>query len=281
MRLIGLIFTLLAGCGQLSAGSNDFSQFRWTNADDRFGGLSGLDISDDGTSFTAIGDRGIFVTGQIVRGVDGHISSITNTVVKPLLPPRGSKTPDSEGIAIGAGGDIYVSVEAKHRILAFDSLDARPRTLPRHPDFVGMQANSSLEALAIDADGTLYTIPERSGRATRPFPVYRFKDGDWDIPFSIPRRGHFLVAGADIGPDGRLYILERHFTGLGFQSRVRRFDMSGGSEVTLIETTNRTHDNLEGISVWTSPTGLRMTLISDDNFKVFQRTELVEYAISN
>ena len=281
MRQTLFILALLAGCGPLSAELNGFSRFTWTNADDRFGGLSGLDMSDDGTSFTAIGDRGVFLTGQIIRDANGDISGITSTEVKPLLPPLGSKTPDSEGIAIGASGDIYVSVEAKHRVLAFDSLDARPRALPRHPDFAGMQANSSLEALAIDADGTLYTIPERSGRATRPFPVYRLKDGDWDVPFSIPRRGNFLISGADIGPDGRFYILERHFTGRGFQSRVRRFDMSGGSEVTLLETPNGNHDNLEGISVWTSPTGLRMTLVSDDNFRFFQRTELVEYAISN
>lgn len=240
-----------------------------------------MNMSNDGNSVTAIGDRGIFVTGQIVRGSDGNIRDITTTQIKPLLPPKGSGAPDSEGIAIGRNGGIYVSVEARHRILAFDNLDARPRALPRHPDFPGMQGNSSLEALAIDANGALYTIPERSGRATRPFPVYRFKDNKWDIPFSIPRRGDFLIAGADIGPDGRLYVLERHFTGFGFQSRVRRFDLSGGSEVTLIETTNGTHDNLEGISVWTSPTGLRMTLVSDDNFKFFQRTELVEYTISN
>ena len=275
------ILALLAGCGQLSAGPNGFSQFAWIDADVRFGGLSGLDVSNDGSSFTAIGDRGIFVTGQFIRDANGDISGITNTAVTPLLPPSRSKTPDSEGIAIGASGGIYVSVEAKHRILAFDGIDAHPRALPRHPDFAGMQANSSLEALAIDADGTLYTIPERSGRATRPFPVYRFKDGDWDVPFRIPRRENFLISGADIGPDGRLYILERHFTGLGFQSRVRRFDLSGGSEVTLMETRTGTHDNLEGISVWASSTGLRMTLVSDDNFRFFQRTELVEYAISN
>lgn len=49
----------------------------------------------------------------------------------------------------------------------------------------------------------------------------------------------------------------------------------------MIETSNRTHDNLEGISVWQSPNGLRMTLVSDDDFRFFQRTELVEYAIND
>jgi hypothetical protein len=40
------------------------------------------------------------------------------------------------------------------------------------------------------------------------------------------------------------------------------------------------HDNLEGISVWQTPAGeLIMTLVSDDNQRRFQRTELVEYRI--
>lgn len=40
------------------------------------------------------------------------------------------------------------------------------------------------------------------------------------------------------------------------------------------------HDNLEGISVWQDPDGrIRLTMISDDNFMVFQRTEIVEYAV--
>ena len=71
------------------------------------------------------------------------------------------------------------------------------------------------------------------------------------------------------------------WTGTGFQTRVRRFNIDGTHEVTVIETSNRTHDNLDGISVWQSPNGLRMTLVSDDDFRFFQRTELVEYAIND
>ncbi len=81
--------------------------------------------------------------------------------------------------------------------------------------------------------------------------------------------GPFLIVGADIGPDGRLYMLERDFAGIGFRSRIRRFDLDGGNEETMLETGLRTHDNLEGISVWQDAQGLRLTLISDDNFRVF------------
>lgn len=76
-------------------------------------------------------------------------------------------------------------------------------------------------------------------------------------------------------------MLERHFTGVSFQSRVRRFNLDGTGETTVTETSNGAYDNLEGISVWADTNGLRMTLVSDDNFKFFQRTEIVEYAISD
>jgi hypothetical protein len=113
--------------------------------------------------------------------------------------------------------------------------------------------------------------------------VYRFKAGKWDIPFSVPRRGRFLIAGADIGPDGRLYVLERDFWVLGgFSSRVRRFEIKGDTlenETEVMRSFAGKHDNLEGISVWRDATGLRMTLVSDDNFSRLQRTEIVEYRL--
>jgi len=41
-----------------------------------------------------------------------------------------------------------------------------------------------------------------------------------------------------------------------------------------------THDNLEGVSVWRDADGaLRATLVSDDNFRFLQQTEIVEYLL--
>ena len=84
-------------------------------------------------------------------------------------------------------------------------------------------------------------------------------------------------------PDGRLYLLERHFSGLFFQSRVRVFNLENDRimhEQTLFETPPGRHDNLEGISVWQDGQGrIRLTMISDDNFNFFQRTEIVDYVL--
>ncbi|SFR51451.1 hypothetical protein SAMN04488005_2437 [Yoonia tamlensis] len=250
----------------------------WASDDARIGGLSGIAVAQDGQAFTAVSDRSFFVTGQFAR-TDGIISAITDIQVIPITGTGAQG--DSEGIAIASTGDVFISFEGVHGLRHFATLDTQSTALPAAPAFATMQRNSSLEALAIDANGVLYTLPERSGRATRPFPVYRYANGVWDQPFTIPRRGAFLVAGADIGPDALLYVLERDFTGFGFRSRVRRFDLQGQREETLLETGTFTHDNLEGISVWNDGVGLRITLVSDDNFRRFQRTEIVEYRISD
>jgi len=281
-----LILLLLAGCAQAPvAASKLLSATTWTSSDASFGGFSGLEVSDDGRSMTTVTDRGIALVVATLERQDGIITGISNATRTQLPNPRGrirQAWADSEGLAIAPDGTLFVSTEGRHKVYSFAPDATRATALPQHPDFPKLQSNSSLEALAIGPDGALYTIPERSGRATRPFPVYRFLNGAWDIPFTIPRRGAHLVVGADIGPDNRLYVLERNFTGIGFQSRVRRFNMDGSGEETLIDTANGTHDNLEGISVWRDATGaLRITMISDDNFRFFQKTEIVEYRISD
>ena len=283
MRWTALIFGVLAGCGQATRPDPSLtSSYIWRMADDRFGGISGISMADGGRSFIAVGDRGVFITGQVDRDQTGQITAIINTVITPMLPPHHSGSElDSEGIAIRQDGTVFVSLEGRHQILSFGGISHTPQALPQHPAFTTLQANGSLEALAIGPDGALFTIPERSGRAVWPFPVFRFQNGAWDIPFTIPRSDQFLITGADIGPDGRLYVLERGFTGVGFRTRVRRMALDGSGIETLLQTSNATHDNLEGISVWSSPAGMRMTLVSDDNFRALQQTELVEYAISD
>lgn len=262
----------------------------WSIADEAFGGWSAIEVEPDGAGFTAVSDRGLIVTGRLLRNSHGWligaeagpILSLTHTDGEPL--PR--YWDDSEGLAVGPDGKVYVSFEAEHRINVYDDAAVdRATELPRAPGFAGMQNNSSLEALAIGPDGALYTLPERSGALDRPFDVYRFRDGEWTVPFTLPRRGDFLPVGADIGPDGRFYLLERmvSVSHLGFASRVRRFDLGEDGltgEVTLLTTRPRDHDNLEGIAVWQDDLGdMHLVMIADDNHRVLQKNEIVEYIV--
>ncbi len=259
----------------------------WKERVDGFGGFSSIEVSGNGSSFLVTSDKGLFGEGVFVRS-GGRIVGIDNARFRTILGTEGeplvSYRTDAEGLAVLNARDIYVSFEGQHVIRKFGALDGPSEVLKMPPSFRRLQANSSLEALAVDEDGVLYTIPERSGRLDRPFPVWRNKGGRWDSRLSIPRRDGFLVVGADFGPDGRLYILERSFNGVSaFATRVRSFVVGGGQlqdEKVLLTTTSGTHDNLEGISVWKNDAGnIRVTMISDDNFRFFQKTEFVEYRL--
>ncbi|MDA7427731.1 esterase-like activity of phytase family protein [Primorskyibacter aestuariivivens] len=282
---------LLSGLGIAASPDHQaryLQSYTWSQADPDFGGFSGLELAENGMDFTAISDRGHYVTGRLIRE-HGRIVRVESQALKPLRDPKGQNqtrkfSKDSEGLAVGKDGRIFVSYEGNHRVWAYPTME-RAKKLPRHPDFKSLQGNSSLEALAVDRHGHLYTLPERSGRLNRPFPVYRLRDSTWDKRLSIPRRGGFLAVGADFGPDGRFYLLEREFNGIGFRARVRRFDLLAdgfSNETTLFETLTGTHDNLEGLAVTQTKDGhIRLTMISDDNFRFFQRTEFVEYIVTS
>jgi hypothetical protein len=249
--------------------------------DPDLGGLSGIEMADDGLSYVALSDRGFLVRAQITRDATGAISAIAHDPVTRLITPRpnGVTTRDSEGLVVTPEGAIFISFEGTHRVAQFPNLAAMEATLPSHPEFAGFQPNSGLESLAIDADGVLYALPERSGRYDRPFPIFRFQDGQWDVPYVLPRVGSFLVVGADFGPDGMLYVLERDFTGFSFLNRVRCVDLQSGEAYTVFVGTGQ-YGNLEGISVWRdSPETLRLTMVSDDNYNMLQQTEIVELQI--
>ncbi len=259
----------------------------WRGDNDRFGGFSGLELSDDGLHFVAVSDRGALARGRLRRAADGRVEAVEQAVLLPLHDSRGNQVADyfadAEGLALAADGSLYVSFEGYARVARYADPAGAAERLPRPRAFDDLQGNAALEALAIGPDGALYTLPERSGAARRPFPVWRFRDGAWDQPFALPRDGGWLPVGADFGPDGRLYLLERGFFGVGFLSRVRRFaigEAATGGEV-LLETGTAGHDNLEGIAVWQDASGaIRLTMISDDNFLWMQRTEFVDYRLA-
>lgn len=254
---------------------------------ENFGGLSGLHVFDGGETFLAISDAGRFLRGKLTR-TNGKLSGGSLGQLINMIGVDGTRysglNADSEGLALDAAGNIYVSYESNHRVRKFEDVDKPALSIPKADAFKTLQRNSSLEALAAAPDGTLYTLPERSGDLERPFPVWRFANGKWREYAKIPRRGRFLTVGADIGPDGRFYLLERDFRGLlGFGTRVRSFEMTPKGlqdEKNLLQSGLGEHDNLEGISVWQDETGsLRVTMVSDDNFQFFQTTELVEYIL--
>ncbi len=252
------------------------------------GGLSGIEVFTD-SSFLAVSDQGSFVEGEITR-INGIIRGVTLTSLRPIVDSKGdsltSYHTNAEAIAIGPNGDIYIAFEGNHRIMRHADLIGPSEFLPKHPDFRILQNNSGLEALAINVDGKLLTIPERSVREDLPFPVYLYDGSEWTQPTAISKNGAFLVTGADFGPNGRLYVLERALgVPVGFAMRIRRFALVNDrltNEETLLVNRFNILENMEGISVWVDSSGqTRLTLVSDNNFNRLLPTIISEYLVND
>ena len=257
-------------------------QWRMEN-EPNFGGISGFDYFDDGSRFLAVTDRGYWLPGSVIRYA-GRIVRIETSELKPLRDGQGnlSRDSDSEGVALHVSGAAYISMEGLRRIRRYLDM-SRGTNLPQDPRFRTYDGNAAFEALAVDNDGVIYTLPERSGGLGFDFPIYRFTNGTWDVFGHVPRKAGFLPVGADFGPDGRFYLLERAFNGFGFRSHVRRFaftDDGPGVGETLLTTPFGRHGNLEAIAISETDDGLRATLLADDNFMPFQRSEIVEYFLA-
>lgn len=272
-----------------AAGKAQFVSARsFPKVNDNVGGLSGLSVDETGTEFLALSDRGTLVSGRLKRK-DGTIQKILVRETTRLKDPDGrtisKQRNDSEGLAIRSDGRIYMSFEGPARVWTYRDPKSEAAWLPRHPSFKKMKNNGSLEALAIDTKGALFTLAEGTNRGTEPHRIYRYDANGWKLFDTISKTPRFLPVGADFGPDGKFYLLERSFSVLaGLQSQVRRFDVSesGFSEgEVLLEGSTAQHGNLEGLSVWLDSDGkIRLTMISDDNFKFFMSGEIVEYVVT-
>ncbi|WP_323781132.1 esterase-like activity of phytase family protein [Thalassovita sp.] len=282
---LAAICLTVAGSARPTGKARYLTSLTWSEPIDGFGGISALELDPEGVEFVAMTDRTRLLRGRLQRK-DGTLIGITLTGSNDLLKPDGTRLKgwrrDSEGLALRSDGELFVSFEATAKVWSYPDMAGPATRLPRHPDFKRMPGNESLEALAIDAQNRLYVVPETPLDAQTGFPVYRYAGGQWKIIDHIAPSGGFNPVGADFGPDGQFYLLERDFGGIGFRSQVRRFDLDhfDPDGDVLFTSSLGQHDNLEGLSVWRDTSGqIRLTMVSDDNFKFFQRTEIVEYVL--
>lgn len=252
-----------------------------------FGGLSGIDVDAEGRGFVAVTDRGHLMRGTLER--DGErLVGARITAERPLMRgvPYDPEFPyiDGEDTALAPDDTIFVVFEHAMRVLRYDDWEKDPGPPSYTRAWRALSPNAGLESVALDEAGVLYTIPEGGAPGAFDALIYRKKpDGEWEQPFTLPLTLRFKPVGADFGPDGLLYVLERDFTHGGFRSQVRRMAVTetGVSDIeTVLETPLFRHGNLEGIGVWRDGDGnIRITMVSDDNFLRLLRTQIVEYVI--
>ena len=253
--------------------------FEWYIDDDEFGGFSGILVEDGGRTLSALSDHGTLFTGTIER-TDGAIFSVSDAKAHPLNDPGRPFTPfqrDAEGLARAPRGELIVIFESYTRVEKYAQLGQRARSLHHWEAFKELFGNESFEAGSYLPDGRLVVIVEGSGKGDTT-DAYTYDEIFWDGPYKFPISDGFAISGADLGPDGRLYVLDRKFSiTRGFKSRIRSFAFDGEemTERTLFE---GKLGNAEGIAVWENDAGeATMTLITDNGFGKREKTYLIEF----
>lgn len=284
-----LALVLAAGAANAAPHAEYLDRYELTEKLAFFGGFSGLEFSPDGASFTALSDSAALVSGRVSRDETGAVKDVV--IAGPPLQLRDAKGAllagdfdDAEGLAMAPDGRMFIAFELEDRVDHYGADGVLSTVLPRPDGFSGFIYNSGPEALAIGPDSAIYAMPEGDAAGMAAIPVFRFLDGVWDQPFRIASDGTWRPVGADFGPDGLLYLLERDFWPLlGFRSRIRRFAITAddtlAGEVLFVSQAGR-FGNLEGLSIWQDAGGgLRATAISDNNFLAIMESVFVDFAI--
>lgn len=264
-----------------------------------FGGLSALRLDDKGEGFTALSDHGLWFTGRILYQ-DREMTGLADVEAAPILGPDGRPVAkrgwyDTESLARD-GGTFYVGIERDNQILKFsfgrDGVRAwgQPLTLPAA--LRKLPSNLGLEALIVvrkdlPLAGALIAFSER-GLDASGNTIAALIGGPRPGGFSVLRTKDYDITDVAMLPNGDLLLLERKFSmAAGVGIRIRRVAIAtvmpgaviDGPSIFEADLGNEV-DNMEGLDVHVGADGETvLTMVSDDNFSMLQRTLLLQFTL--
>jgi hypothetical protein len=169
---------------------------------------------------------------------------------------------------------------------------ARGEDVESPPAIHKLPFNLGLEALVVvppgrPLGGTLIAISERGLDARRNIMAFLI-GGPSPGRFTIRRTDNFDISDACLLPSGDLLILERKFSltsGVGI--RIRRIATEAIAPDALVDGPSifdadlgQEVDNFEGLDAFANDKGdIILTLVSDDNFSLIQRTLLMQFTL--
>lgn len=269
-----------------------------------FGGLSGFRFLDDkGARFLALSDQGTWFTGAIhysgskMVGLDDvEAAPMLNSEGRPITEKR--LWYDTESLARD-GSLVYVGLERVNQIMRFDfakgGIRARGEVVPTPPAVRKLPYNKGLEALVfVPRDmkgqplaGTLIALSEGGFDADGNLIGFLI-GGPTPGQFSVKRTDKQFISDAVLLPSGELLILERKFSWFtGINIRIRSIPLRTIAPGALVDgpvlfdaDLGHEVDNMEGIDAHVTAEGETvLTMVSDDNFSLLQRTLLLQFTL--
>lgn len=268
-----------------------------TSNDDRFGGLSGLEVSAAGSRVLALSDSGRWVEFGLVYDADGRLTGISPGAITSLhgigSQPLADNGKDSEDLARLSDGRLAVSFERLHRVVLYSAAAPAPGPAQRlNPPRKLSQApgNGGIEGLTELRPGRLLALTEAllvGGDRVMGWLLSPAAGTDEELFFATTR--NFNPTSLATLPGGDVMVLERSYSVLaGPAARLSWIDAASIVPGALLTSTEiarisppLTVDNFEGLAVRRGDDGrLMIYLISDDNFNPLQRTLLLMFRLA-
>jgi hypothetical protein len=286
-----------------------FGSLRWrsglvlTSAYRDFGGLSALRLDPKGETFVALSDKGTWFTGRITYR-DGVMTGLADVVAAPMLGADGKPLAargwyDTESLAFD-GAIAYVGIERVNQIVKFDfgrdGVSALGTPIVAPPGLRKLPNNRGLEALVVvpkgrPMAGTLIALSERGLDADGNIICFLIGGKTYDKTpgsFAVRRTDAYDISDAVLLPNSDFLILERKFSWTGGAGvRIRRLPFAAiapgatlDGPVIFEADLGYEIDNLEGIDAHVTSDGdTVLTMISDDNFSMLQRTLILQFTL--
>jgi hypothetical protein len=267
------------------------SGFKLRSTDKRFGGLSGLTLTPDGSTMFSVSDRGYGISAHLIHDHQGRLTGLQDWTIDALQTPQGKPVNgplrDAEAIELLPNGSFLVAFEGLHRIWHYSNLTARPHPLVTPPDLQQAPQNGGVEAMTALPDGRILVLTERYKHAAGLLKGWLINGERYDaLTYKVTnsfKPTDLAVLRRDV------LVLERHYLSF-FGASVRILRITGeqigaasplqGKELLRLQSP-LTIDNFEGLAVSDcKPFGVLIYLISDDNYSPFQRTLLLQFRLT-
>ncbi len=264
-----------------------------------FGGLSAFRVDPKGEGFIGMNDKGDWFTGRLAYSGKA-LAGLVDVQSAPMLgsdgrPITSKKMFDTESLAID-GTTLYVGVERSNRILKFDfrrgGITSPGDEIAVPPAFRRLPFNKGPEGLVfvpkgLPLEGTLIVVSERALDASGNL-IGFLVGGARPGQFAIRRSNDFDISDAALLPSGQLLVLERKFSVLsGVGIRIRAIPLRAIAPGAVVDGPSIFDadlgyeiDNMEALDVHRTEEGETvLTMVSDDNFSMLQRTLILQFTL--
>jgi hypothetical protein len=271
--------------------------FALTGDSANWGGLSGMVLSSDGTTLTAIADVGFWYRWQLHHDASGRLVGISDAETGPLLdqggkPVAGKANGDAESVSRAPGGSLCVTFEQRHRIWRYDG-PGNPFLSAAHPvrtpaAMATLPKNEGIEAAVFLGADRMLLLSEGGRTASGDLQGWIGAGKRWQ-PLTLAATGEFVPTDLSMLPNGDVLLLERSYSLLaGAGARLSILPIASiapgarlaGREIAVIRPP-LTVDNFEDVAARKAADGATLIYImSDDNQNLLERTLLLQFRLT-